>query len=219
MSNEQILYSIVGAGIACIATLLLRSEFPQVKGIGYSTPGCIFSAEMAEMSKEWIISVLTGKDMVPRLNWQNLKKFRGQVLDLIQRGKVNKNKILRSVAISHPDPSVYLYSEDETPQNNGTSELQAWIEEAAKEPEEFSRLDHVPTYIAGRVIHFAKVKTEVSYVLGCIPLKHRTYEAYWVEKEALDEVLVSTRMALDHMPDIVVASIQDVWNRHGGQDL
>lgn len=210
---------LVGAGIACIASLLLRSEFPEVQCIGYSTPGCIFSAQMAEMSKEWIISVLTGKDMVPRLNWQNLKKFRGQVLDLIQRGKVNKNKILRSVAISHPDPSVYLFAEDEIPQTEGISELQAWIEDSAQEPEAFNRLDQVPTYIAGRVIHFAKVKTEVSYLFCCIPVKHRTYEAYWVEKEALDEVMISTRMALDHMPDIVVASIQDVWNRHGQEAL
>lgn len=185
------------------------------------------------MSSEWILSVFTGKDLVPRLNWQNIKRLREQILDLIRRGKVNKNKILRSIGIKHPNPDVYLYTPEEVPQNENTDEIQAWIDQGMQDPEEFSALEQVQTYIAGRVLHFAKVwvcTTQAGYHYRFqvktvtsryffIPVKHRTYEAYWIDRTSLDEILISSRMVLDHMPDIVVASIQDVWNRYDPEQI
>lgn len=66
-------------------------------------PGAMVTEGIAEFCKPFMTSFVLGRDLVPRLSFDNLRKIRDDVLDLIARCKVNKTQVLRSVKSKDPD--------------------------------------------------------------------------------------------------------------------
>ena len=78
----------LGAGVASILSLVfkLENQYPDVVCFSFCPPGGLLSIPAVEMSKEFMTSVVFGKDMVPRLSLHNAY----QLLDNM-RSKAEKN--------------------------------------------------------------------------------------------------------------------------------
>jgi len=204
----------LGAGIAAIVSLLLRQQYSDLKGFGFSTPGCIFSKELAEDVGEFFTSVFVGKDLVPRANWQSLETLRSEVLDVLRRSRVNKNIALRSLFKKNPPETLTFRPEEVIPYNGNLQQIDEMIQnaEALKTREGSSRrLVDVPTYCAGRIIHLSKTQTiNAPGLCCCCSSTHRSYEAHWIkDRTDMSYFEISSRMALDHMPDQVHKALDD----------
>jgi len=199
----------LGAGIASIETLLLRSAFPQVHGYGISTPGCMFSRELAEECSSYFTTVFAGKDLVPRANWQSLQKIRLESLQNLRRCKVNKNVCLRS-AYKNTRFDDMAYAEDQVPDNKHTRRLQKMMDHAVCQITDHvhTELYKIPMFCPGKLIHMIKTQTVVEN--GWFRNKRkRAYEAVLIhDRSDLCHFELSRRMIEDHMPTVVREAIE-----------
>jgi hypothetical protein len=71
----------LGAGVAALAALCLRAEFPETRCVCYAPPGGLMSAGLAEETAAWgWLSVVVGSDAVPRLSLASLERLRDDVV-------------------------------------------------------------------------------------------------------------------------------------------
>eukprot|EP00511_Aplanochytrium_stocchinoi_P003964 CAMPEP_0204832952 /NCGR_PEP_ID=MMETSP1346-20131115/15238_1 /ASSEMBLY_ACC=CAM_ASM_000771 /TAXON_ID=215587 /ORGANISM="Aplanochytrium stocchinoi, Strain GSBS06" /LENGTH=758 /DNA_ID=CAMNT_0051965103 /DNA_START=43 /DNA_END=2316 /DNA_ORIENTATION=- len=197
----------LGGAIAAIVGLMLRSEFPNVKCIAYSAPGCVFDRKLAGKCKDWVISPFVGKDMVAHLSWGSLQRVRGRSLDMLRRSKTNKAKIFQTM-YKKGDPSKLLYDHHEVPDTPERNAIAQQISELAESAH--SKFERIEMHNPGRVLHFAKVSTSRK---GCLK-RQRKYEATWVENDDMQDLEISTRMLLDHFPNYVAYIINEVTREY-----
>ena len=74
----------LGAGTAVILALKLKSEYANVKCIAFSPPGGLISQHLAEYTRSFVMSVIIGDDIVPRLSVHTVHNLKADIL------KVNK---------------------------------------------------------------------------------------------------------------------------------
>lgn len=190
----------LGAGVAAILSIMLKPEFPDLRCISYSAPGCVLDMDMCRKVKDWMLSPFVGHDIVPHLSWRSLKKLRGQLLEVLRRSKANKNEIIRKATLTGRSGAKLagqlLYEEDEVPLSEDRTELLELIRELAKD-DPASQLDRVSMGCPGKIMHFPKTSSERT---GCCK-SDRNYDATWVDQDDMDDVNVSTRMLFDHFPN------------------
>lgn len=73
----------LGAGTAVILSLRLKKYYPNIKCIAYSPPGCLVSKELADYTKPFIMSVVVGDDIVPRLSIRAIHNLKADILKVI----------------------------------------------------------------------------------------------------------------------------------------
>ncbi|XP_004346297.1 hypothetical protein CAOG_05624 [Capsaspora owczarzaki ATCC 30864] len=84
----------LGAGTASLLTLLLRPEHPEVTCYAYSCPGAMVSHELSRYCQDFIISIVLGKDVVPRLGRRNAELLRDQLVHAVSASRAAKWNIL-----------------------------------------------------------------------------------------------------------------------------
>lgn len=190
----------LGGGVAAILALMLKPEFPDLRCIAYSAPGCVFDVELCREVREWMLTPFAGHDLVPHLSWRSLKKLRGQLLEVLRRSRANKNEIVRKATLASRSgaklASELLYDDGEVPLSEDRTKLLDLIRELAKD-DPASQLDRVPMGCPGKLMHFPKTTSEKT---GCCK-SDRNYDATWVDQDDMDDVTVSTRMLFDHFPN------------------
>lgn len=75
----------LGAGVAALATMLLRPAFPSARCIAFATPASV-TRELAEDCREFVTSVVNGDDCVPRLHQHSLLKLQREISRFDWRG-------------------------------------------------------------------------------------------------------------------------------------
>lgn len=75
----------LGAGTASILGILLRERHPTLLCYCYSPPGGLLSAPAVEYTKEFTISVVVGKDVVPRIGLHQMETLRTDLINAIKR--------------------------------------------------------------------------------------------------------------------------------------
>lgn len=194
----------LGAGVAVVLSLFLRPVFPNVHCLAFSPPGCVFDWKLANRCSAWVSCVFVGKDYSPRMSWHSLFKLRGQILDTLRRCKVNKFVAIASSITCRPVDRL-LYDADSVPDSQYARDVAKKIDELASR--NLSVLDSVRLYAPGKLLHLMKDETVTRNC--CRTQKH--YIPMWIDdRSALDEILLSTRMALDHFPDMVDKVLKDV---------
>lgn len=82
--NVMVLGHSLGAGTACVLTLLMHSRFPDLRNrlrcVAYSPPGGLMSENARVFSKSFIEGVLVGFDVVPRMSAHNFDHLRDSLL-------------------------------------------------------------------------------------------------------------------------------------------
>eukprot|EP01028_Stygiella_incarcerata_P009548 TRINITY_DN4577_c0_g1_i1.p1 TRINITY_DN4577_c0_g1~~TRINITY_DN4577_c0_g1_i1.p1 ORF type:complete len:465 (+),score=172.89 TRINITY_DN4577_c0_g1_i1:156-1550(+) len=70
----------LGAGTASLLTLLLKDDFPGIKCYALAPPALI-SRELIELSREYVTSIITEDDLVPRFSTRNVERLREEVVN------------------------------------------------------------------------------------------------------------------------------------------
>ncbi|VDK38595.1 unnamed protein product [Taenia asiatica] len=84
----------LGAGVASVLAFLLRKCYPEVKAYAYSPPLGLMSARMARYCKPFVVSIVLGCDIVPRLSIPTLNDLKWRLLSALQDCNVPKYRIL-----------------------------------------------------------------------------------------------------------------------------
>uniref|UniRef100_A0A8C2R9W6 Diacylglycerol lipase-beta n=1 Tax=Capra hircus TaxID=9925 RepID=A0A8C2R9W6_CAPHI len=84
----------LGAGAAALLALMLKSSHPQVRCYAFSPPRGLLSKSLYEYSKTFIVSLVLGKDVIPRLSVTNLEDLKRRILRVIAHCNKPKYKIL-----------------------------------------------------------------------------------------------------------------------------
>uniref|UniRef100_A0A8C5PLC2 Diacylglycerol lipase-beta n=1 Tax=Leptobrachium leishanense TaxID=445787 RepID=A0A8C5PLC2_9ANUR len=84
----------LGAGAASLLAIMLRNSFPTLKCYAFSPPGGLLSKNLADYSKNFIISVILGKDLVPRLSLPNMDDLKTRILRMVVNCNRPKYQIL-----------------------------------------------------------------------------------------------------------------------------
>ena len=74
----------LGAGVATILSLKLKNHYPDIRCIVYSPPGALISEALSEYTKSFVLSVVLGDDIVPRLTLHSVHFFKADLLRVIQ---------------------------------------------------------------------------------------------------------------------------------------
>eukprot|EP00889_Picochlorum_renovo_P000726 jgi/Picre1/27756/NNA_000720.t1 len=113
----------LGAGCAFFVGLHLRSIFPNLRCFAFSPPGGLVSIDLASSCKDWCISTVCGKEVIPRLTLGTLERLRDDLVLLGMSSKMSKIQILISMMTRYmwSDPDLF-YSEENLPE-----EQQEWL--------------------------------------------------------------------------------------------
>ena len=80
----------LGAGTAVILACKLRRTYPDVRCIAYSPPGGLISKALADYTKTFVMSVVVGDDIVPRLSIISVHNLKADILREIHNTSLPK---------------------------------------------------------------------------------------------------------------------------------
>ncbi|XP_055930624.1 diacylglycerol lipase-alpha-like isoform X2 [Argiope bruennichi] len=191
----------LGAGAASILAILLRSDYPNLICYAYSPPGGLLSLPAVEYTKEFIISVVLGKDVVPRIGLHQMEALRSDLINAIKKSQDPKWKIIMGgVFCCCPEDLKFDSMEGFGDKSN--------FRDVTTHPSDSSiaLTVHQPLYPPGRIIHIVRnhPKKEEKFVKKHDPV----YQALWADNVDFDEVLISPVMVQDHMPDKVLDALE-----------
>uniref|UniRef100_A0A4W6D080 Diacylglycerol lipase-alpha n=1 Tax=Lates calcarifer TaxID=8187 RepID=A0A4W6D080_LATCA len=177
----------LGAGTAAILSFLLRPQYPTLHCYSYSPPGGLLSEDAMEYSKEFVTSVVLGKDLVPRLGLSQLEGLRRHLLEVLQKSNKPKWRIIAGGTKCIPKSELPL--EDDDPQSQPAA------------PPSTLPFQHPPpsTLLAE------------SSICG---QEEPTYSALWGDNKAFDEVIISSAMLNEHMPYMVMEGLNKVLENY-----
>ncbi|XP_067859617.1 diacylglycerol lipase-beta isoform X2 [Heptranchias perlo] len=84
----------LGAGAASILAIMLHRSFPQLRCYAFSPPGGLLSKPLADYTKGFIVSVVLGKDLIPRLSLSNVDDLKRRLLRIVAHCNRPKYQIL-----------------------------------------------------------------------------------------------------------------------------
>lgn len=210
----------LGAGVAAVVATMLRPQYPSVRCLAFSPPGCVFSRQLSESSKEYVTSYVLGDDVVPRLGLNGVENLRHEVLSIIAKIKVPKHVVLRPLSrqedVIEANKRMLYGSSADIP-----SESAFW--KAVLEFEEVQRIKKTESgpdiglYPPGNIIHlFRTTEDKRCLDLSCAFKKHPDdYVARYAEVDDLQEIIVSAKALADHQPHIVLAELERVAESFG----
>ncbi|XP_067257210.1 diacylglycerol lipase-alpha isoform X3 [Chanodichthys erythropterus] len=197
----------LGAGTAAILSFLLRPQYPSLHCYSYSPPGGLLSEDAMEYSKEFVTSVVLGKDLVPRIGLSQLEGFRRHLLEVLQKSDKPKWRIIAGGTKCIPKSELPL--DDEAPVSQGVtpSNSRLWLH-----PSDLSIAlsASTPLYPPGRVIHVVHNHPPEM----CCGQEEPTYSALWGDNKAFDEVIISPAMLNEHLPHVVMDGLNKVLENY-----
>ncbi|CAG9802490.1 unnamed protein product [Chironomus riparius] len=205
----------LGAGTAAILAILLKQEFTNLQCFSYSPPGGLLSMPAVEYSKEFITSVVVGKDVVPRIGLHQMESLRADLINAIQQSIDPKWKTIACNMICcccGAEPASVVKMSEQDSYVNAYNEKKEKSRHSTVHPNDKSialSLHH-PLFPPGRIVHIVRHHTtQNEQALN----KHEpVYQAIWAETTDFDEVLISPVMLQDHMPETVLSALEKVFH-------
>lgn len=207
----------LGAGTASLLAVLLHSSQPTLECYAFSPPGGLMSKALADFSKQFVVSVILGKDLVPRLSIPNMEDLKRRLLKMVSNCSKPKYQILLQGCWYE----VFGGSPDDSP-----TELESRREEELSRPllgaecvsaapsssyQSLSSDDspvqntHLPLYLPGRVLYVTEDGPSRRPCFSQV-----RYRAEWSSEASFRNVLISPKMIKDHMPDVVLRALQSL---------
>ncbi|XP_065343511.1 diacylglycerol lipase-alpha isoform X2 [Cloeon dipterum] len=213
----------LGAGTAAILAILLRPEHPDLRCYAYSPPGGLLSMPAVQYSQEFTISIVVGKDVVPRIGLHQMESLRADLINAIKRSKDPKWKTIAGGMVCCCSPQ-QAEAEDKVSNSGAEGGSEAVVvseaeRDAAREvithptDNSIALTVHQPLYPPGKILHVVRHHpTKGEQVLR---KNEPVYQALWVDNMDFDEVLISPVMIQDHMPDKVLEALEKVVTHIG----
>uniref|UniRef100_A0A8C4QDZ7 Diacylglycerol lipase-alpha n=1 Tax=Eptatretus burgeri TaxID=7764 RepID=A0A8C4QDZ7_EPTBU len=193
----------LGAGTAAILSFFLRPNYPDISCFAYSPPGGLLSEDAMEKSKEFVTSVVLGKDVVPRIGLPQLEGFRRQLLEVLQKSDKPKWRIIAGGTRCFPKTE--LLSEAEL------SELVAGRLGASPSELSIALSTSIPLYPPGNIIHVLHTHPKD---MCCWRQKDPTYTAIWADNRSLAKVVISPAMLHEHLAHVVMEGLHKVLENY-----
>ncbi|XP_057604526.1 diacylglycerol lipase-beta isoform X2 [Hippopotamus amphibius kiboko] len=184
----------LGAGAAALLAIMLRNPYPQVRCYAFSPPRGLLSKSLYEYSKTFIVSLVLGKDVIPRLSVTNLEDLKRRILRVIAHCNKPKYKILlhgcwyELFGGSPEDLPTELDGGDLTQPLLGEQSLLAHGSPA------YSFSSDSPLESPTR--------------FSCYPAAR--YSVRWSHESEFSRILIGPKMLTDHMPDILMRALDRV---------
>ncbi|XP_062946835.1 diacylglycerol lipase-beta isoform X1 [Cynocephalus volans] len=217
----------LGAGAAALVAIMLRNVYPQVRCYAFSPPRGLLSKSLHEYSKNFIVSLVLGKDVIPRLSVTNLEDLKKRILRVIAHCNEPKYKILLQgcwYELFGGNPSNFPTELEGANQGDLTQPLlgeQTLLTHCspAYSFSSDSPLDsphkYPPLYPPGRIIHLEEEGSSGRFGY-CSTAQ---YSAKWSHEAQFSKILIGPKMLTDHMPDILMRALDRVVSdrvAHGG---
>ncbi|KAI4904752.1 hypothetical protein NFI96_025111 [Prochilodus magdalenae] len=207
----------LGAGAASLLAALLHSTYPTLKCYAFSPPGGLMSKALSEYSKQFVTSVVLGKDFIPRLSIPNMEDLKRRILKMVSNCSKPKYKILlhgcwyevfggapddfptemenrREEELSQP-----LLGEESLLVHGSTSYQSLSSDDSPNQP------THLPLFLPGRIMYLTEDGPSRRHCFSQV-----RYRAEWSTETAFRSVLISPRMMADHMPDLVLQALRSL---------
>ncbi|XP_047218621.1 diacylglycerol lipase-alpha isoform X1 [Girardinichthys multiradiatus] len=197
----------LGAGTAAILSFLLRPQYPTLHCYSYSPPGGLLSEDAMEYSKEFVTSVVLGKDLVPRLGLSQLEGFRRHLLEVLQKSNKPKWRIIVGGTKCIPKSELPVEDDDPPSQPAAPPNSRLWLH-----PSDLSIAlsASTPLYPPGRIVHVVHNHPPES----CCGQEEPTYSALWGDNKGFNEVIISPAMLNEHMPHMVMEGLNKVLENY-----
>mmetsp|Transcript_21788 Transcript_21788/g.60564 ORF Transcript_21788/g.60564 Transcript_21788/m.60564 type:complete len:1005 (-) Transcript_21788:65-3079(-) len=85
----------LGAACATILTLLLKQNYPHVRCLAYSPPGCTVCAKLGEEVEPYVTSYILDTDIVGRSSVEGFLGVRDEMLEMVARIRVHKHVVMK----------------------------------------------------------------------------------------------------------------------------
>ncbi|KAJ3608082.1 hypothetical protein NHX12_025132 [Muraenolepis orangiensis] len=205
----------LGGGTASLLAILLRSSFPNLRCYAFSPPGGLLSKALADYSKDFVLSVVLGKDLVPRLSFPNMEDLKRRILKMVSNCHKPKYRILLQgcwyeVFGGEPDDSPTeleqrLEEELSQPLLGEESLLvrhSSSYQSLASDDSPVHAAAHLPLFLPGRVLYITE---DGPSRRSCFT--QARYRAEWSSETSFRNILISPRMIADHMPDAMLRAL------------
>lgn len=151
----------LGAGAASILAILMKQQFSDLQCFSYSPPGGLLSMPAVEHSKEFITSVVVGKDAVPRIGLHQMESLRADLINAIQRSIDPKWKTIACNMICcccGPEPTSVTKMSEQDSNVNAYQEQRDASRHSTVHPNDNSiaLTLHHPLFPPGRIIHIVR---------------------------------------------------------------
>ncbi|XP_071942298.1 diacylglycerol lipase-alpha-like isoform X2 [Antedon mediterranea] len=189
----------LGAGTATVLAILLRPDYPDLRCFAFSPPGGLLNKEALEYSKEFVLSVVVGKDVVIRIGLPQLEVLKTDLLNCMTRCKDPKWKVIMSslmccLSINHRNLSD---EEENGPKSPNSASLGLNPQGSA-----FPFNGRTPLFPPGKILHLVRNNPKREG----ISRRGLSYYGVWRDNSDFNEVLVSPVMINDHLPTEVMAA-------------
>ncbi|MFH4975961.1 hypothetical protein AB6A40_002670 [Gnathostoma spinigerum] len=193
----------LGAGVATLLTLLLKNAYPNVRCFSFSPPGCVITENGLPDTERYVMSVVVGDDVVPRISVQNMYKLKYSVIESLVNCDMAKYEILIKglyrLFFSSPWDELH---ESETRARDAntvlndrlplifnlslTAEYGGFIPSSINGTASERRPQLVHLHPPGRILHLKVTDGMV--------------DAKWIHHSALNEIKLSSAVITDHLP-------------------
>ncbi|ERL90853.1 hypothetical protein D910_08198, partial [Dendroctonus ponderosae] len=150
----------LGAGTASILGILMRQIYPTLQCFCYSPPGGLLSAPAVEYTKEFTVSVVIGKDVVPRIGLHQMETLRTDLINAIKRSVDPKWKTITCSIIccgcSQPTSAVEMSTGETEVSEYMRSKHNARCMGIHPSDSSIALTSHQPLYPPGRIIHVVR---------------------------------------------------------------
>ncbi|XP_066496611.1 diacylglycerol lipase-beta isoform X2 [Tiliqua scincoides] len=207
----------LGGGTASILAIMLRNAFPTLRCYAFSPPGGLLSKSLADYTKQFIVSVILGKDVVPRLSMPNMEDLKRRIVRIVANCNRPKYQILLHgcwYEVFGGEPDNFPTELDRRSQEALSQPLLAEENLMVHRSPSYTTLDDSPLnsppqypqlFLPGRIIHIVEENCARRWCSS-----DTKYTASWSKETAFGNILISPKMITDHMPDIVVKALNSL---------
>uniref|UniRef100_S4RFE3 sn-1-specific diacylglycerol lipase n=1 Tax=Petromyzon marinus TaxID=7757 RepID=S4RFE3_PETMA len=201
----------LGAGTAAILALLLKPSYPSLRCYAFSPPGGLLSEALSKHAQQFIISVVLGLDLVPRLSLANMDDLKENILTMILTSDQPKYKILlcaccRGGSVGCAGDNDDMPASPTSPPHGGGSERRASYRSLDSTPTNNVAPEQIPTaaaaatqrpllFLPGRVVHITKTRSTRDKTWD-----GPRFQVNWSHASTFTTIRISPRMLPDHMP-------------------
>ncbi|ULT98459.1 hypothetical protein L3Y34_000080 [Caenorhabditis briggsae] len=197
----------LGAGVGSLLTMLLKQEYPRVICYAFAPPGCVISEYGQDEMEKYVMSVVSGDDIVSRMSFQSLHRLRERVFQELMGCQRAKHEILirgvYQLFFKYPWQDESLSGVPRLP-DSPTADLESALltrrssygsaeaandpanDPSSRNPEHNKRLQ---LYVPGCTVYLSTVDGATNET--------------WIDPKCLSDVKLSVSVLSDHLPAAV----------------
>ena len=187
-------YSIVvtghslGAGTAVILGFFLRLNYSNVKCYAFGPPGGLLNSPASTMSKQFVISIAVGDDIVPRLSVNSLLSLRSDMKKSLITCQLPKHKVLATGFCNCLSPETWKdrLKNDPAVSSSNNPDLEQFNNYGTVEDDDVGFENQTEMLPPGQIIHLKE--------------QNETLSMCFREPKEFREIVISTKMINDHAP-------------------